>query len=237
MYGLSKVLNSNCAAYYLDGASVTLTCHRHHCMMDHQIHHINLLNQLTSSMLHSFTQDLSFIPLNTFNRGGYNHLVWFWHPSTISQQYVGLHQENSGPVLITTPQLTSKTVINCGCEQFEGTTFTGLQEFLLQNSRSRRTAQGAFKPQGLKVIKHTTLSLGTQIVILENTTIREPYHLTKIFFHYTPAPYSLKWYNSALPLVFPITTYSLLGEKSIAVTFPNGVLCVGQFANDVSVGM
>ncbi len=62
------------------------------------------------------------------------------------------------------------------------------------------------------------------------------YRLVIIKLHYTPAPYSLRWYNKALPLEFPITTYSLLGEKSTAVTLPNGVLCVGQFANDVRVG-
>ena len=59
-------------------------------------------------------------------------------------------------------------------------------------------------------------------------------HLHKI--NQRPEPYSFKWYNNTLPRVFPMATYSLLAEKSTAVTCPNGVLDVGQLLKEVRLG-
>ncbi len=45
-----------------------------------------------------------------------------------------------------------------------------------------------------------------------------------------------KAYSKALPWRFPMAIYSVLGEKSTAVTVPRGVLEVGQLENTVKLG-
>lgn len=43
-------------------------------------------------------------------------------------------------------------------------------------------------------------------------------------------------YNKTLPLSLPIAIYPPLGEKSMQLTYPSGVLAVGQFENTLLVG-
>lgn len=47
---------------------------------------------------------------------------------------------------------------------------------------------------------------------------------------------SLRWYSSVRPRLFPIATYSLPVEKSMLVTCPSGVPCVGQLEYAVREG-
>ena len=44
-------------------------------------------------------------------------------------------------------------------------------------------------------------------------------------------------YNKTFPLSFPTAKYPLLGEKSMQLTYPSGVLAVGQFENTLLEGI
>ena len=79
---------------------------------------------------------------------------------------------------------------------------------------------------------HAFLSTGTTPDLAGNTTPPAVPTLTNTLVPdgiYYDSLNSRRWYNNALPRLFPIATYWLSAEKSTLSTRPSGVPDVGQF--------
>ena len=105
--------------------------------------------------------------------------------------------------------------------QLEASPFRGRYPKLVGGTNSDR-----FQPSSIIII-----------IIFGNSSDRLHHPSTQLHkINQRPEPYSFKWYSNTLPRVFPMATYSLLAEKSTAVTCPKGVLEVGQLSKEVRLG-